>query len=148
GTAPPELQYKLRVIHDGVDSGMFCRRDLPRPFEFRGRRIGPGTRVVTYVSSGLEAIRGFDIFMKIARQIYQEIPDVVFLIAGEERTNYGHELHHIGPRSFKDYVLAQDTYDLDKFHFLGWIAPEELAILYNLSDVHIYLTVPYVLSWS
>jgi glycosyltransferase involved in cell wall biosynthesis len=148
GTAPQELQYKLRVIFDGTDTEFFQRRSISRPVEFRGRRIGPETRVVTYVSRGLESMRGFDIFMKVAKRLYQEIPDIIFLIAGEERTNYGHELFHIGKRSFKEYVLAQDSYDLERFHFLGRIPTEELVTLYCLSDVHVYLTVPYVLSWS
>ena len=98
------------------------RREVPRPAEFRtethGVKIGPHTRVVTYVSRGLESARGFDIFMKVAKRIYQTVDDVVFLIAGRERTNYGHESHHIGKQSFKEYVLGQDQYDLSKFRTL------------------------------
>jgi glycosyltransferase involved in cell wall biosynthesis len=147
-TAPAELRHKLRVIFDGVDTQFFQPRPVRRPVEFRGIKIGPDTRVVTYVSRGLESIRGFDIFMKAAKRICQRVPSAVFLVAGEERTNYGHELHHIGDQTFKQYVLKQDDYDLSRFHFLGRIPPEELAALYNLSDLHVYLTVPYVLSWS
>jgi glycosyltransferase involved in cell wall biosynthesis len=148
GTCPKELQYKLRVIFDGVDCEFFQRREIPRPFEFRGRKIDPGTRVVTYVSRGLESARGFDIFMKVAKKIYQAIPDVVFLIAGSDRINYGHEQAYIGNSTFKDWVLRQDSYDLSKFHFMGVIPTTDLPVMYNLSDLHIYLTVPYVLSWS
>ncbi len=147
-TAPPEMRHKIRVIFDGVNTDFFQRRPLPRPFEFRGRTIGPNTRVVTYVSRGLESIRGFDVFMKVAKRIYQEVPDVVFLIAGDERTNYGHEAFYLQGQSFKQYVLAQDQYDLDKFVFLGLIPTTDLVTLYCLSDLHVYLTVPYVLSWS
>jgi len=147
-TCPKELRHKLRVIFDGVDCEFFRRAALPRPFEFRGRRIEPGTRVVTYVSRGLESARGFDIFMKVAKKIYQAIPDVVFLIAGSDRTNYGHEQAYIGNQTFKEFVLSQDSYDLTKFHFMGVIPTVELPTMYNLSDLHIYLTVPYVLSWS
>jgi glycosyltransferase involved in cell wall biosynthesis len=86
--------------------------------------------------------------MKVAKRIAAEVSDVVFLIAGEERTNYGHEAHHIGNQTFKQYVLSQDAYDLTKFHFLGRIPPQDLITLFSLSDLHIYLTVPYVLSWS
>src|SRR5258706_16334196 len=64
GTAPPELRPKLRVIFDGIDADFFQRRDVPRPTNFRGAAIGPNTKVVTYVSRGLESVRGFDIFMK------------------------------------------------------------------------------------
>jgi glycosyltransferase involved in cell wall biosynthesis len=147
-TAPAELQHKLRVIFDGVDSTIFQRREVPRPVQFRGLTIGPETRVVTYVSRGLESVRGFDVFMKAAQRIAREMPNVIFLIAGDERTNYGHELHHLGGKSFKQHVLSQDNYDPARFHFLGLIPPPDLIALYNLSDVHFFLTVPFVLSWS
>jgi glycosyltransferase involved in cell wall biosynthesis len=148
GTAPEEWHHKFNVIFDGVDCDFFQPRSVSRPVEFRGLSIGPDTKVVTYVSRGLESVRGFDVFMKAAKKIAQQVPDVLFLIAGEERTNYGHELHHIGQQSFKQWVLSQDEYDLSKFQFLGLIPPQELAILFNLSDLHLYLTVPYVVSWS
>lgn len=147
-TAPPELRHKLRVIFDGVDTELFERKRLPRPFTFRGVTIGHDTRVVTFVSRGLESCRGFDIFMKAARRICREMPNVLFLIAGQERTNYGHELHYIGNQTFKQYVLSQDDYDLSRFHFLDLIPTNELPVLFSLSDLHIYLTTPYVLSWS
>jgi glycosyltransferase involved in cell wall biosynthesis len=146
GTCPPEYRHKLRVIFDGVDCELFQPR--PRPRQFRGLAISPQTRVVTFVSRGLESARGFDIFMQVAKRICQRRLDVLFLIAGTERTNYGHELNYIGNQTFKQWVLGRDSYDLSRFHFLGLIPTRELAELYNLSDLHIYLTVPYVLSWS
>ncbi len=148
GTAPKELHHKFRVIFDGIDTEYYQRRPLPRPFEFRGRTIDKDTRVVTYVSYGLESARGFDIFMKVAKRIYQEMPNVVFMIAGSDRTYYGHDLHHINKPSFREWVLSQDSYDLSKFHFMGMIPTSELSTLFSLGDVHIYLTTPYVLSWS
>jgi glycosyltransferase involved in cell wall biosynthesis len=148
-TAPQELQHKINVIFDGVDTEFFQPRTIQRPAQFRDLTIPEGTRVVTYVSRGLESARGFDIFMKVAKRISEQMDNVLFLIAGQEMTFYGHELHHIGnQRSFKEYVLSQDNYDLEKFKFLGLIPLPELAQLYNLSDLHFYLTVPYVLSWS
>jgi glycosyltransferase involved in cell wall biosynthesis len=147
-TAPPELQSKIRVIHDGMDTDFVKRRKTARPVQFHGLTIEPETRVVTYVSRGLESVRGFDIFMKVAKKIYERMPNTLFLIAGEERTNYGHELPHLGGKAFKQFVLDQEDYDLDKIRFLGRIAPDELVTLFSLSDLHIYLTVPFVLSWS
>ena len=147
-SAPPELRGKIRVIFDGMDTEFFQRRPVERPIEFFGRTIPADTRVVTYVSRGLESMRGFDIFMRVAKRICDVMPNVLFLIAGEERTNYGHELHHIGQQSFKQYVLSKDKYDLSKFHFLGRIPTSDLVTLYSLSDLHIYLTAPFVLSWS
>jgi glycosyltransferase involved in cell wall biosynthesis len=147
-TAPPELQHKIRVIFDGVDTGVFQPRTVPRPAQFHGLTLGPDTKVVTYVSRGLESIRGFDIFMEVAARLTREFDDIAILIAGEERTCYGHEQHHIGQQSFKQYVLSRGNFDPNKFHFLGRIPITDLATLYNLSDLHVYLTVPYVLSWS
>jgi glycosyltransferase involved in cell wall biosynthesis len=147
-TAPAELRHKVRVIFDGMDTALFQRREVPRPAQFRGLTIDANTRVVTYVSRGLESVRGFDIFMKAARRIAKEMDNVIFLIAGSDRTDYGHELIHLGGKTFKQYVLSQDGYDPNHFHFLGHIPYAELVTLYNLSDVHVYLTVPYVLSWS
>jgi glycosyltransferase involved in cell wall biosynthesis len=146
--APTDLKPKLRVIFDGVNVELLKRRPLPRPFNFRGINIGEQTRVVTFASRGLESIRGFDIFMKVAKRISREISDVIFLIAGDERTHYGHELHHLGGQSFKQHVLSQDTYDPKQFIFLGSIPPQDLAMMFSLSDLHIYLTAPFVLSWS
>jgi glycosyltransferase involved in cell wall biosynthesis len=147
-TAPPDLQHKIRVIFDGVDCDYFRRRPAPRPLTVQGRTYGPETRVVTYCSRGLESIRGFDIFMQTAKRIYQQLDNVVFLIAGQDKTFYGHELGHIGQQSFKDYVLSKDKYDLERFHFLGLIPTDQLVGLFSASDLHFYLTVPYILSWS
>src|SRR5262249_50508844 len=54
-TAPAEVREKIRVIFDGVDTEFFRRRPIPRPTSFRGLSLGPDTRVVTFVSRGLES---------------------------------------------------------------------------------------------
>jgi glycosyltransferase involved in cell wall biosynthesis len=73
---------------------------------------------------------------------------VVFAIAGSERTFYGWDQISVGTPNFKQWVLDHGQYDLSRFLFLGHIDPAELAQLLSLSDVHLYLTVPFVLSWS
>jgi glycosyltransferase involved in cell wall biosynthesis len=73
---------------------------------------------------------------------------VLFLIAGEDRIIYGGDQNVTGGKPFKEWVLAQDNYDLSRFVFLGRLPPPDLAQLFALSDLHIYLTVPFVLSWS
>ncbi len=153
-TCPPEWRHKLRVIHDGIDCDFFSRKDVrgstatPVAVEFRWVTIRPETKVITYVSRGLESARGFDIFMRAAKKVYQAVPDVLFLVVGGTRTNYGHEGAYLSNTTFKDWVLAQDEYDLSKFAFLGHIPPTDLKTLFDLSDLHVYLTAPYVLSWS
>jgi glycosyltransferase involved in cell wall biosynthesis len=144
---PDAYRQKIRVIHDGIDTDMWHRRELPE------RRIGnlalaEGERLVTYVSRGLEMMRGFDVFMRMAKLVCDADPNVRFVVVGSDRVAYGGDLRHTEGRSFKEHVLAQDDYDLDRIHFVGRVQPEQLARLLSLSDLHVYLTVPFVLSWS
>ena len=145
---PPLYHSKLDAIFDGIDTGVFHRhRDPPR--QFKNVTISPDTRIITYCARGFEKMRGFDIFMKAAKIVYQRYPNVVFLIAGTDRICYGGDEEQIGDaKSFRHYVLSQDDYDRSKFIFLGWVSPEQLAQMFSVGDVHVYLTVPFVLSWS
>jgi glycosyltransferase involved in cell wall biosynthesis len=153
---PAEFQYKIRTIFDGVDRKVYHGHDeqLRPPVVQRiarkiaGVDVAPGTRLVTYVSRGFESMRGFDIFMRSAKLIYQQYPDVVFIVIGTDRIAYGGDDGYTGGKSFKDWVLSQDTYDLEKIRFVGRVNPLDLAKILASSDLHIYLTVPFVLSWS
>jgi glycosyltransferase involved in cell wall biosynthesis len=144
---PAELRHKVRVIFDGVDTRLYHPRPgLPR--RIAGRDISPQTRIVTYVSRGFEALRGFDVFMRAAKRVYLAHPDVLFVCVGGDRVWYGDDLDHIKHPTFREHVLARDDYDLTKFLFTGIVPHAELARLLALSDLHIYLTAPFVLSWS
>lgn len=112
------------------------------------RTIPDGMKIVTYVSRGMESMRGFDIFMKVAKKICDRRKDVLFIVAGQDRVCYGGDEQVTGTKSFKDWVLSQDNYDLSRFWFTGLIPIPTLAHLFNVTDLHIYLTVPFVLSWS
>ena len=144
---PETYKPKVRVLHDGVDTSFWRRVPLAERV-LGNRKFGPNTRIVTYVSRGFESMRGFDIFMKTAKRICEALPNVVFLVVGSERVCYGGDLKRIQAKSFKEYVLKQDKYDLKRILFLGPVKPNVLAHILNLSDLHIYLTVPFVLSWS
>jgi glycosyltransferase involved in cell wall biosynthesis len=143
---PPEYQPKLETIFDGIDTELWYRRQPPR--RIGNREIPKNTRIVTYVSRGFEAMRGFDIFMKVAKRICDARPDVIFVCVGSDRTCYGGELNYIKAKTFREYVLSQDKYDRSRFIFTGMVPTAELVNLLCLSDLHIYLTVPFVLSWS
>jgi glycosyltransferase involved in cell wall biosynthesis len=104
---------------------------------------------VTYVSRGFESMRGFDIFMRAAKRIAQEYPDVLFFIVGTDRIAYGGDEDYIGgKKSFRQWVMDREPFDASKFVFTGRIPPEDLSKLLAATDLHIYLTVPFVLSWS
>lgn len=154
---PQEYFSKLRVIFDGVDQAIYHDyQDQLRPAPAnRGARtiagieIPPDVRVVTYVSRGFESLRGFDIFMRAAKLIATQYPSVKFIVVGEDRIAYGGDQEHIGKdKTFKQWVLDQQEYDLEKFAFVGRLSPIELGKTLAATDLHIYLTAPFVLSWS
>ncbi len=157
---PVEVRDKLQVIFDGVDRTVYhgYKEKLAplRPLDSSGLArticgvdVPSGTRVVTYVSRGFESMRGFDMFLKAAKRIYEQYPDVVFIIVGTDKIAYGGDEEHIAPhKTFKEWALAQDKYDLSRLKFIGRIPPIELGKMLATTDLHIYLTVPFVLSWS
>ncbi|MGH7201250.1 MAG: glycosyltransferase [Planctomycetaceae bacterium] len=144
---PPAYHEKVRVIFDGIDTALW-RRDETAPRELAGQPLPEGTRLVTYVSRGMESMRGFDIFMKIAKRLCDRRGDVVFAVVGEDRVCYGGDEKVTGGQSFRQWVLNQDRYDLDRIRFLGRLSPPDLSRLLSITDLHLYLTVPFVLSWS
>lgn len=150
----PRLYHdKIRVIFDGIDTNIWRPQPEAKLSHKRPRRLGERTfpddvKIVTYATRGMESMRGFDIFMKAARKLCDRRKDVIFLIAGQDRVCYGGDERFTGGKSFKEWVLSQDNYDLSRFHFLGLIPPQQLAELFRITDLHIYLTVPFVLSWS
>lgn len=147
GLFPEVYRPKIDVIFDGIETEVF-RRKVNVPRRVGDRSIPESTRIVTYVSRGFEAMRGFDIFMSVARSIYQQFPDVLFIVVGSDRVCYGGDQKHIRHRTFREHVMAQADYDTSKFIFTGLLPVQQLVDVLNLSDLHLYLTVPFVLSWS
>lgn len=144
---PSAYRDRIEVIFDGIDTDIWRRyTDLPR--QIGDRAIPPDVDIVTYVSRGFESMRGFDVFMQVAKRIYTERANVVFAVVGTDRIAYGGDEKYIKTKSFREHVLSQDDYDQDKFIFTGRLPPPDLARLLSLSDLHVYLTVPFVLSWS
>jgi glycosyltransferase involved in cell wall biosynthesis len=143
---PARFHDKIEVHFDGIDTELY--RPGPAPRRIGETTIPQGTKVVTFVSRGLESIRGFDLFMKVADRIIRQRTDVVFVVVGGEEIHYGWDKLHTGSPSFKQWVLSRGEYDLSRFFFLGRILPEHLADILRISDLHIYLSAPFVVSWS
>ncbi len=144
GLLPSVWQPKVAVIPDGLDTTLWSRRAVPR--SLGDEALSEDVRVITYVARGLEAMRGFDIFVRVANRIAVEMPDVLFVVVGSDRICYGNDLHHILTKTFREHVVQAERPDLRRFRFLGTLPGPELAALLSLSDLHIYLTVPFVLS--
>jgi glycosyltransferase involved in cell wall biosynthesis len=154
---PGEYRPKLDVIFDGIDREVYHghAERLRPPTRERGTRditgvsVPPSKRVVTYVTRRYESMRGFDIFMRSAKLIAAAYPDVLFIVVGREGEGYSGDGPYLeGKQSFKEWVLSRDEYDLSKFVFADWVDGSRLSRLLAATDLHIYLTAPFVLSWS
>jgi glycosyltransferase involved in cell wall biosynthesis len=144
---PTAYRDKLSVVFDGVDTEVWKpRARTPRK---AGRIVVPeGVELVTYAARGFEAIRGFDVFMRFAKALAARRPNARFVVIGRDRVHYGGDLNRTGGKTFKQWVLSQDAYDLSKFVFVGAVPPDVLAAFFSITDLHVYLTIPFVLSWS
>ena len=154
---PAEYLPKIDCIFDGVDRTVYHAHGdaLRPPVEQRGPRtvagvdLPAGARVMTYVSRGFESMRGFDVFLKAAVRVTSQVSDAHVVVVGTDRVAYGGDTQYIAPhKTFKEWVLSRGTFDLSRVHFVGRIPPTELARLLATTDLHVYLTVPFVLSWS
>ena len=144
---PRRYHDKVNVVFDGVDTSIWYPRG-GESRQFAGWTFPRDKRLVTYVSRGMESLRGFDIFMRMAKRLCEMRDDVLFAVVGEDRVAYGNDHRFTDGKTFKQWVLDQDDYDLNRILFLGRIPPDELAQLLAISDLHVYLTVPFVVSWS
>jgi glycosyltransferase involved in cell wall biosynthesis len=144
---PYEYRTKIRIIHDGVDTKLFrpepniklvlpdCKLDLADAEE-----------IVTYVGRGMEPYRGFPQFMEAVSLLLQRRPNCHVVIVGAERVAYG--AAHPSGKSYKELMLKKFPYDMKRLHFTGPLPYGQYRQVLQASSVHVYLTRPFVLSWS
>jgi len=102
--------------------------------------------VITYATRGMEAYRGFPEFMRAAAILLKKRPNLHVVIGGEDRVCYGPQV--IGT-TYKEMMLKElPDLDLSRVHFVGGLPFNEYVNLLQISSVHVYLTYPFVLSWS
>ena len=144
---PLEYRPRLKVLHEGIDTN-FETADKQSGFSLlrTGCNIPAGIPLVTYVSRGLEPLRGFSQFMAAARLLLKHRPDCHIIIAGKDASYYGsppQDGHHTWKHIEDDIGI-----DYTRIHFTGRLSREEYKKLLRASWVHVYLTRPFVLSWS
>jgi glycosyltransferase involved in cell wall biosynthesis len=145
---PREMQERISVLHEGVDT------DIARPnatASFRlpsGKTLTRRDEVVTYVARNLEPYRGFHVFMRALPQLLRRCKRAQVVIAGDDGVSYG------APpppnATFRSLLLRElgSRIDLTRVHFVGLIDYHAYLNLLQVSSVHVYLTYPFVLSWS
>ena len=135
-------------MHEGVDTELV--KPDPQAWILLKRHNARFTRkdeVVTYVARNLEPYRGFHIFMRAAREILRRRPRAHIVVVGGDGVSYG----AAAPAGTTFRQLMMDEVGLNgepRIHFLGLVPHEAYVNLLQVSSAHVYLTYPFVLSWS
>ncbi|MGO4706847.1 glycosyltransferase [Microvirga sp. 2MCAF38] len=148
-TFPSALSSQIRIIHEGIDMTI-AKPANPIPFRIPSSDtvLSSERPLVTYVARSLEPYRGFHTFMRSVPRILEMLPDAHIAIVGQEPPSYGRSPQQGG--TWKQVMLEEvgSKIDFDRVHFLGTLTYPDLLNLFRLSTVHVYLTYPFVLSWS
>jgi glycosyltransferase involved in cell wall biosynthesis len=147
---PPEFQYKISVIHDGVDTKV-CTPNPDASIEIKNTdgavtTLRQGEEIITFVVRNLEPYRGFPQFMRAAEVILKRRPKARIIIVGGDEISYGRALPN--GQTYRKQMLEQVELDLSRVFFLGRVPYSTYLSVIQVSGVHVYLTYPFVLSWS
>ena len=146
---PATLRPKIAVLHEGIDTDLICpAHDAEVTLERAGRRLRAGDEIITFVSRDLEPYRGYHVFMRALPRILQRRPNARAVIVGGDKVSYGPSPPAGG--SWKDIFFdeVRDRLDVDRVHFVGRVPHAVLLQLLRVSAAHVYLTYPFILSWS
>ncbi len=146
---PPFLQKKIAILHEGIDTDVAIPK-LDASFAVLGTdlRLTREDEVITFVNRNLEPYRGYHIFMRALPDILAARPTARVVIVGGDGVSYGKAPPSGG--SWKSVILdeVRDRLPMDRVHFVGKIPYADLIDLFRISAAHVYLTYPFVLSWS
>ena len=146
---PRDYRAKTQVIFDGIDTQhVKPNAQASIHLQREGVTLNSQSEMITFVNRNLEPYRGFHIFMRALPEILRQRPKAHVLIIGRDEVSYGSPPKTGG--TWRQVMLAEVGAQLPmaRVHFLGGLAFEDYLRVMQLSSCHIYLTYPFVLSWS
>jgi glycosyltransferase involved in cell wall biosynthesis len=150
-TFPEPFRKKITVVHDGIDTNKLVPNSNVAVTLNGSLTLTRQHEVITFVNRNLEPYRGYHVFMRALPEILKRRPNARVLIVGGDDVSYG--ARPANGQKWKDIFASEvrpqiSDADWARVHFLGNIAYEPFISLLQLSTVHVYLTYPFVLSWS
>ncbi len=143
---PGEFVDRISTIHDGIDTTAAVP-DVNATFVLpNGRSLSRSDEVVTYVARNLEPYRGFPSFMRAVADLCRRRPRTQFVIVGGDDVSYGARLPN--GETYRQRLLNEVTVDPERVHFVGYVPYDQFIRVLQVSSAHVYLTYPFVLSWS
>ena len=148
-TYPDWAREKITLLAEGVDTALLKPDPAARraPFALGDFTVEPRHKLLTYVARDLEPYRGFHVVMRALAMMQRERPDLRAILVGGDGVSYGAKL--VGT-TWKEYMLRElgDRIDLSRVHFPGRIDYGDYLKMLHRSDAHVYITYPFVASWS
>lgn len=151
-TFPEEFRSKISVVHDGIDTlDLAPDEGVKLSFE-DGRVFTKADKIITFVNRHIEPYRGCHTFFRALPDILSKHRDAHVFIIGAEGVSYGAKPQ--GEKSWKqifwdDEVAPKlEAQQHARVHFLGRVDYGSFKKILALSSAHVYLTYPFVLSWS
>ena len=147
---PSIWENKISTIHDGIDINQAEPNPSAQPFSISDQKtLYPGQPIVTFINRVIEPYRGCHTFIRAIPSILAKIPTAEIVIVGAEHgKSYG-----VSPKSDKSWkqIFLEEihgSYNQERVHFVGTLTYHRYLHLLQLSAAHVYLTYPFVLSWS
>jgi len=146
---PEPWRQKISVIHDGIDLTLAKPNPDPAPLTLPdGTELHAGDPTITFVNRRLEPYRGCHTFIRAIPEMQRRCPEARIVLVGDLKgVSYGAECPD---GEWKDRFLAEidGQYDPSRVHFTGTLPYAQFLPLLQLSACHVYLTYPFVMSWS
>lgn len=150
-TFPGHIRKKMSVIHDGIDTDVAKPRAAGEQVSLRlpnNNILTEKDQIVSFVNRRLEPYRGCHTMIRAIPHIQQKCPNAKIVLVGrQEGVSYGSPCKD---GEWKEVFLDEikGEYNEDNVIFTGALAYEDYMSLMRITKAHVYLTYPFVLSWS
>ncbi len=146
---PDWMRPGIEVLPEGALLDR-CKPDptaLQRPFVIGDFRVAPRDKLITFVARNLEPYRGAHTMIRALPGLMRARRDVKVVMVGGDDVSYGARCPN---GTWRDHFLKEvaGRYDPARVLMPGQIPYDVYLQMLQRSDVHIYLTYPFVASWS
>ena len=146
---PPAFHPNMYVCHDGIRTDRLKPDpDVTLQLGRLGKPLSRDDEIFTYVARNMESMRGFQTYMRALPKILEARPNARALILGGSSVSYGKKTDTEGGFRAEMEAEVGHLIDWDRVHFLGSVPYDKFVEVIQISRCHIYLTMPFVLSWS